>query len=95
MPTYTESHQPESELHKLLLRAVPESEHGNKAISHLAKLIPVRRWSVNKWLKSQKLPPDRAMRIVEISKIGEPLGAPGRVSIEEFHPYVYKSLLDE
>lgn len=91
MPTYSESNPPENGLHRLLLRAVPPSEHGNKAISHLAKLIPVRRWSVNKWLKNQKLPPDRAMRIVEISKIGEPFGAPGRVSIEEFHPYVYKT----
>lgn len=90
MPTYNETNMPGG-LHGLLLRAVPPSDHGNKAISHLAKLIPVRRWSVNKWLKQQRISPERAMRIVEISKIGEPFGAPGRVSIEEFHPYVYKA----
>lgn len=89
MPTYNETNQPEDELHRLLLRAVPPNEHGNKAISHLARLIPVRRWSVNKWLRRQKLSPERAMRIVEIGRIGEPEGHPGRVRIEDFHRFVY------
>ena len=95
MPTYNENNLPENGLHQLLLRAVPPSEHGNKAISHLAKLIPVRRWSVNKWLRNQKISPDRALRIVEIGRIGVPDGEPGRVSLEEFHPYVYKDIADE
>lgn len=95
MPTYNENNLPENGLHRLLLRAVPPSEHGNKAISHLAKLIPVRRWSVNKWLRNQKISPDRALQIVEIGRIGVPDGEPGRVSLEEFHPYVYKDIADE
>ena len=90
MPTYNETNMPGG-LHGLLLKAVPPSEHGNKAISHLAKLIPVRRWSVNKWLKNQRISPERALRIVEIGRIGVPDGEPGRVSIEDFHPYDYKT----
>jgi hypothetical protein len=88
MPTYNDENMPDG-LHGLLLKAVPPSEHGNRAISHLAKLIPVRRWSVNKWLKKNKIPPDRALRIVEIGLIDVEEGQPGRVKIEDFHPYVY------
>jgi len=91
MPVYSDSNLPENELHQLLLRAVPENEHGNKSIAHLATLIPCRRWSVNKWIRASKLSPDRAMRIVEIGHIGVPDGEDGRVNIEEFHPFVYKS----
>ena len=91
MPIYNETNAPEGGLHRLLLRAVPPNELGNKTISHLATLIPVRRWSVNKWLDSGKIPANRAMRIVEIGKIGVPVGDAGRVSIEDFHPFVYKN----
>ena len=94
MPVYSKENQPESELHKLLLRAVPANEHGNKSIANLADLIPCRRWSVNKWIIAGKLSPDKAMRVVEIGKMGEPEDADGcvvgRVKIEEFHPFVYK-----
>ena len=91
MPIYNETNEPEDGLHRLLLRAVPPNDLGNKTITHLATLIPVRRWSVNKWLESGKIPANRAMRIVEIGKLGEPFGSQGRVNIEEFHPYVYKN----
>lgn len=90
MPTYTDENQPDSELHKLLLRAVPVNAHGNKSIAHLASLIPCRRWAVNKWIVAGKLSPARATRIVEIGKIDCP-DPNGRVKIEEFHPFVYKS----
>lgn len=90
MPVYSDDNLPENELHRLLLRAVPSNEHGNKSIAFLASLIPCRRWSVNKWIRAGKLSPARATRIVEISRIGEPDGN-ARVSIEEFHPFVYKT----
>lgn len=90
MPVFSKDRQPESELHQLLLRAVPSNERGNKTIVHLASLIPCRRWSVIKWINAGKIPPARATRVVEISKMGEPEGSPGRVSIEELHPFVYK-----
>ena len=90
MPIYNETNQPEGKLHSLLLRAVPPNDLGNKTISHLAHLIPCRRWSVNKWIMAGRLSPAKALRIVEISTIGEPEGSPGRVSIEDLHPFVYK-----
>lgn len=90
MPVFNDKRQPQSELHQLLLRAVPPNGHGNKTILHLASLIPCRRWSVIKWINADKIPPARAKRIVEISKIGEPEDSPGRVTIEELHPFVYK-----
>ena len=91
MPVYSDNNMPEDELHQLLLRAVPENELGNKSIAHLATLIPCRRWSVNKWIRAGKLPPDRALRVVEISHSGKPEVSGGRVKIEDFHPFVYKN----
>lgn len=91
MPLYTDGHLPDNELHRLLLKAVPENAHGNKTISHLAGLIPCRRWSVNKWIRANKLTPSKATRIVEIAGIGVPDGQPPRVTIEELHPFVYKT----
>lgn len=90
MPLYSETRQPEDALHALLLRAVPFNEHGHKTIASLAAHIPCRRLSVNKWIKSGRLPPDKALRIVEISKTGAPYVEGGRVKIEELHPFVYK-----
>lgn len=90
MPVYSDDNQPENELHRLLLKAVPVSEHGNKSIAHLASLIPCRRWSVNKWIRAGKLTPKRATRIVEIGRIGADTPE-GRITIEELHPFVYKT----
>jgi hypothetical protein len=90
MAAFTEKRQPESELYRILLRAVPPNALGNRTIAHLAKLIPCRRWSVIKWIEAEKLTPARAKRIVEIGQIGEPENSPGRVSLEELHPFVYK-----
>jgi len=97
MPVYREDTQPDNELHRILLRAVPTNRFGNKSIATLAELIPCRRSAVNKWIKGGKLTPDKALRIVEIGKIrepGEPTGFPGRVRIEELHPFVYKPLTE-
>jgi hypothetical protein len=91
MPVFTNPEDADNDLARLMLRAVPENEHGNKTLTHLASLIPVRRWSLQKWIMKQKLPPERAARIVEIGKIGVPKGKPGRVTLEEFHPFVYKT----
>lgn len=90
MPVYADDRQPENELHKLLLKAVPLNNHGNKSLYHLAKLMECRRWSIYKWITAQKLSPARATQLVEIGKLGVPDDQPGRVTIEEFHPFVYK-----
>lgn len=95
MPTYKSPEDADSELHRLLLRAVPENEHGNKTILHLADLMGVNRWSINKWIKKQRLGPDRALQVVEISRItgytegGKPILGEPRVTRDDFDPFVY------
>lgn len=89
MPVFSDPEKIENELHRLLLRAVPENSHKNKTISHLAELIPCTRWSVQKWIINKKLSPERVVRIVEIGRIGVPKDEPGRVSREDFEPFVY------
>lgn len=95
MPTYNTPEDAESGLHRLLLRAVPENEHGNKTILHLAKLMGINRWSINKWVRKDRLSPERVVQIIEISKItgydekGKPILGEPRVSREDFGQYVY------
>lgn len=95
MPTYHKPEDAESGLHRLLLRAVPENEHGNKTILHLAKLMGINRWSINKWVRKDRISPERVMQVVEISKIvgydenDKPILGEQRVSREEFDPFVY------
>lgn len=83
MPTYATPEDAPSGLQTLLLRAVPENDFGNKTLTHLAATLNISRWSITKWIRKGKIPPERAMQIVEISE--------GRVKIEDFHPYVYKT----
>ncbi len=79
----------ESELHKLLLKAVPENKFGNKTINHLAELIPCTRSAITKWIKLGKIAPARAVRLVEIGQIGEPHVEGGRVTKADLDPFVY------
>lgn len=96
MPTFQKPEDAENGLTVLLLKAVPKNAHGNKTLTELARLIHVSRWAMRKWIRKRKISPEWAMAIVEVSKIkgydekGKPkLGKP-RVSLEDFHPYVYK-----
>lgn len=95
MPTYKSPEQAKGGLHRLLLRAVPENEHGNKTILHLAKLMGINRWSINKWVKSDRISPERVLQVIEISKIvgydkkGKPILGEPRVTREEFDQFVY------
>ena len=96
MPVFRNPEDAPTELQRLLLRAVPENKFGNKTIDFLAELIPVNRWSVRKWITNDRIPPERVLRIVEISKItgftkkGKPIvGSEARVTRQEFDPFVY------
>lgn len=83
MPVFTDPENAEiSDLQKLLLKAVPADEHGYHTISHLAKLLKLSRWAVQKWIRDDKIPPGRAAAIVDIAE--------GRVSLGDFSRYVYK-----
>jgi predicted transcriptional regulator len=81
MPVFHDPEDAENELQKLLLLAVPRNKHGFKSINHLAKLLKVSRWSVQKWIVRRKLPPNRAVQIVDLAE--------GRVSLADFTRFVY------
>lgn len=79
----------ENDLHRLLLRAVPTNALGNKTINHLATLIPCTRSAITKWIRLKRITPERAIRLVEIGKLGEPFVEGGRVTKEDLDPFVY------
>lgn len=82
-------------LHYLLLKAVPPNQFGNKTINYLADLVPCHRAAITKWIKFERIMPEKALRIVEISRImgfdeeGKPILGEPRVSREDLDPYVY------
>lgn len=96
MPTYKKPQDAEHPLQVLLLRAVPENQYGNKTLTELARLCHVSKQAMRKWINNEKLRPERAKQIVEISQItgydeaGKPIRGKARVNLEDFHPYVYK-----
>ncbi len=95
MPVFNNPEDSENGLQVLMLRAVPENQHGNKTMAHLAKLLHLTRWAVQKWVINERIGPQRVMQIVEISKIvgygddGKPILGEPRVSREDFEEYVY------
>ena len=89
MPVYATPDDAPSDLHRLLLVATPENEHGNRSILGLAKLMKIDRRSIGKWVKRGRVPPERVIQIVEIGKTGEPRSPGGRVKREEFDRFVY------
>jgi hypothetical protein len=80
-PTHVRSMKPLGPLHDLLLTACPPDEEGFKSIPILAAKLEMTAYGIYKWIKASKLPPEQAMRIVEMSE--------GRTKIEDFHVFVY------
>lgn len=82
-------------LHYLLLKAVPANPYGNKTIDFLAGLIPCHRAAITKWIKNQRITPEKALRLVEISRIqgfdedGKPILGQARISRDDLDPFVY------
>lgn len=83
MPIYENPEDIEDTLTRLLVQAAPVNEFQRRTLSGLATALGITRWSVHKWIINQKLSPDRVVDIVRISE--------GRVKIEDFHPFVYKT----
>lgn len=81
MPVYSDPQEAPNELQKLLLTAVPVNEHGYKSIRHLATMLGISRWSVQKWITRQKIPPGRAAQVVDLAE--------GRVSLADFSRFIY------
>lgn len=91
MPTFYKPEDATDDLTRLILKAVPENERGNKTLNHACKILKVTKWAMRKWINAQKISPERAMQIVEMGRIGvKRKKDPGRVSLEELHPFVYK-----
>jgi hypothetical protein len=68
-------------LHDLLLKACPPNPGtGEKSIRALAELLGISKTAVHNWIADGHLPGGRAFEIVHI--------ADGRVSLEDFKPYV-------
>jgi hypothetical protein len=68
-------------LHSLMLRACKPDEQGTQSITILAERIKCTRASLYKIIERGRVSPFVAMDIVEQSE--------GRVSLDDFHPYVY------
>jgi hypothetical protein len=81
MPVYKNIEDAPSDLQRLLLLAVPENELGHKSITHLADILSLNRWSVNKWIINGRISPARAMQVVNISE--------GRVSLADFSRFIF------
>jgi len=76
-------HQDLGPLHDLLLKACPpDPKTGVKSISILAALMKISAWSIHKWIQKGKIPPGRAVEVVDLSE--------GRVSLADFSPFVYR-----
>lgn len=68
-------------LQGLLLTACPPDETGKSSIPALAKLLKVSNQYVYKWIDMNRVPPSFVTQLVDLGE--------GRVSFEDFHPYVF------
>lgn len=80
MPIFSDLDQVHG-LKRLLLEAAPFNVQGFKSINNLAKIMGINRWSIQKWITRKRIPPGRAKEVVKLSE--------GRVTLEQFDPYVY------
>ena len=72
----------------LLLKACRPDSEGIRSIPNLARQIDLAPMSLYKWIRKAKIPPERALMIVENSI--NPKTGKSSVKLEDFHPYVYK-----
>lgn len=97
MPTFNDPSEADNPLTVLMLRAVPPNARGNRTVTHLASLMKLTKAGLYKWIKALRIPPERVVQIVEISKIqgydenGKPILGEPRVKVNEFDEFVYKA----
>lgn len=82
MPFFNDPDEAPDPLTRLILIAVPADRFGRKTLTNAARKLNVSKWGLRKWINAQKIPPERALDLVEISE--------GRIVIEQLHPFVYK-----
>lgn len=81
MPVFHDPQDAPSELQRLLLEAVPRNSHGFKSLNHLARMMNVSRWAIQKWIVNNRIPPKRAVQVVDLSE--------GRVSLGDFSRFIF------
>lgn len=76
-------HRNNGPLHDLLLKACPPNAKGEKSMTILANSFkpPLSSWSLHKWVQKGKIPPVRAVEVVDLSE--------GRVTLADFSPFIY------
>lgn len=74
-------HKERGKLHDLLLQACPPDSENRKSITVLANRLAMSPWGVHKWINKGKIPPGRALQVVEISD--------GRATLADFSPFIY------
>lgn len=87
MAVYLDIDEIENDLHRLLLSSTPPDLSGEVTLTHLAKQLGVARYAVYKWIRNQRLGPERALAVVRLSR--------GRTTLADFHPFVYGVSKDE
>ena len=87
MPTFYSPEEADDDLTRLILKAVPENAFGNKTLNNACRLLGVTKWAMRKWIHAQKISPERAIQIVEMSRTGK---KKDWVKLEDLHPFVYK-----
>jgi len=83
MATFLSPNEAGTELHRLILVAVPPNPEGAKTITHAAKCMGINKATIWQWIKLDRIPPTRAREIVEMGQ--------GRVSLDQLHRFVYAS----
>lgn len=68
-------------LHDLMLDACPPDDQGRRSIPVLAAMLGISNEGVYRYIRQGRLPARRAKQISDLSE--------GRVSFEDFLPYLY------
>lgn len=91
MATFSSPDEAGTELHRLILVAVPPNRNNAKTITNAAKVMGINKATIWQWIKLNRITPSRAKDIVAMAKIGTAEGQPGRVTLDQLHPFVYAS----
>ncbi len=68
----------------LLLKCCPPNKRGETSINVLSPALNVSRHSIYKWLRQGKIPPSRALQLVDLAATHR-----ADVTLAQFSPFVY------
>lgn len=76
-------------LQTLLLKACPANEKGTKSIPLLAKALKTSHQYVYRWIDDNCVPPKFVKKIVELMGDQDNIPDEDKVTLKDFHPYVF------